>query len=90
MDRFLCIFELVKPRKKQDLRRRELRLDAVGKLQPVHIRHLDVRHDNIRLKFLHHLQSLHSVVCISDHGKSEPRPINLLHDDLDHFFLIIH
>ena len=90
MYRLFRIFEFIKARKEQYLCRRPFRLDVFTQLQAIHIRHLDICHNDIRLKFLHHLKRLHPVIGISDYGKAEPFPIYLFYDNLDDFFLVIH
>ena len=90
MHRLFRIFKFVKARKEQDLSRGPLCLDVFAQLQAIHIGHLDIRHNDIRLEFLHHLKSLHPIIGISDYGKAEPFPIYLLYDYLDDFFLVIH
>ena len=90
MDGLLRIFKLIKTRKEQNLGRGKFRLYILRQLHTVHIRHLNIRQNHIRLKFLHHFQRLDAIIGKSDHREAQPFPINFPPDGLKHLFLIIH
>ena len=90
VDRFLCIFKFIKPGKDDDFYIRVLFLELPTHGKSIHIRHLDIRQDNIRNTFLCHLQCLHPIMSITTDLESHTLPINFFHDDLNYIFLIIH
>ena len=55
---------------------RKFRFDPMRQLHTVHVRHPDVCHHNIRLKFFHHFQCFYTVVGRADNRKSQPLPVN--------------
>ena len=89
MNRFLCIFKLIKTCKKYDLHRRILSSDMTAQLHAVHIRHFNICHNNIRLTLLYHFQRLDSIIGISDYRKSQLFPINFSDNSLYYFLFII-
>ena len=89
-DGFLCVLELVEAREDDDLDGRILLLQTPAELESIHERHLDVRHDDIRLLLLGHLQRFQSVVGIALHREAELLPVHLPDDHLDNILLVIH
>ena len=90
MHGFLRVFKLVKTGAKKNPDRRILVLQTSRQLQPVHVRHLDIRHHDVRLAFLCHFQREHPVARVPGDCKSQTLPVNLIHNHADRFFFVIH
>ena len=89
-DGLLRILELVEAGEDDDLDGRILLLQTPAELESVHERHLNVRHDDVRLLLLSHLQRFQPVVGIALHREAELLPVHLPDDHLDDILLIIH
>ena len=89
-DGLLRILELVEAGEDDDLDGRILLLQTPAELESIHERHLDVRHHDVRLLLLGHLQCFQSVVGIALHREAELLPVHLPDDHLDDILLIIH
>ncbi len=90
MDGFFRIFKFVKTCKQQNLSGRKFRFYTMRQFHTVHIRHFDIGHQYIRLKFFHQLQSLYTVARPSNHGKPQFLPVDFTHYYLYYLFFIVH
>ena len=89
MHRFLRVLELVEAGEKEHADRRKVALQPSRQLQSVHIRHPDIRHDDVRRVLFRHLQRLHPVRRTAAHPEPERVPVEFLHDDIDDFLLVV-
>ena len=70
MNSFLRIFKLIKSCKNDDMDILIFFIQSPGKLQSIHIWHLDIGYHDIRLLLLHELQCFHTVCRTSNNFKS--------------------
>ena len=89
MNRFFCIFKFVKACTKHNVNIRIVLVQLSGQLQPIHVRHLNIRQHHVRLKLFHQLQGLHAIGGTAYHIKAQIIPADLLFHDIDDLHLII-
>ena len=90
MNGLLGVFKLIKAGKEKNPDCRKFLFQSSGKFQSIHVGHLDIRHHDIRLIFLSHLQCLHAVRCTPYNMKAKGLPVDLLQNHLCYFFFIVH
>ena len=85
----LGILKLIKSCEYDDVYILIIIVEPPGQLKTIHIWHLDVRYDHIRLQFLHQFKSLNTVVGTSHDIKSEHIPVDLSLYNIYNLFLVI-
>ena len=85
----LGILKLIKSCEYDDVYILIIIVEPPGQLKTVHIWHLDVRYDHIRLQLLHQFKSLNTVVGTSHNIKSEHIPVDLSLYNIYNLFLVI-
>ncbi|MNG06132.1 hypothetical protein D3C84_893570 [compost metagenome] len=90
LNRPLGILKLIMPRQNNELNCRKALSNCLSQLQPIHERHLNIRHYYIRQQTLNHFQRFFAILRLIDNFKTNRFPIYFTDDAFAYILFIIH